>query len=187
MAEDSKKKTGTVKEQGGLYPEFDRFEIIEGIHYDLSSAPTINHQKLIMELSNSLYTSCRQNGVILTAPLDVYLDEEDNHFQPDLIFIANENTDIIKEKYIKGAPDLVAEILSPSTSANDKIRKKAQYERFGIKEYWIVDPVHLVIDQFILHHEAYHLHATYADDTIIQSEQFSCISVNTAELFAVIR
>jgi len=62
--------------------------------------------------------------------------------------------DIVTEKKIIGAPDIIIEILSPSTSYNDKIRKKGIYERFGVKEYWIVDPVHLYIDQFILS-EAY--------------------------------
>ena len=117
--------------------------------------------------------------------MDVHLDEG-NIFQPDLIFISNENRHIIKER-IEGAPDLVAEILSPSTSSNDKIHKKAQYERFGVKEYWIVDPVHLIIDQFVLVNHKYQLHATYDELNTLTSARFTCISVDLNLLFKDIK
>jgi len=69
----------------------------------------------------------------------VYLDQK-NAFQPDLIFISNANFYKIEEDGLHGAPDLVIEILSPSTAKYDLRKKKAVYERCGVKEYWIVDP-----------------------------------------------
>jgi Uma2 family endonuclease len=185
-AKDSIKQTKTVKEQTESYGNFDRYEIIDHIRYDLKPSPTVNHQKLVFHLAQALYHTCHPNGVILVAPIDVYLDEG-NIFQPDLIFISNENEQIIKEARIEGTPDLVAEILSPSTSINDKIRKKAQYERFGIKEYWLVDPIYLTVDKFVLKNEKFELYATFADGDTMTSEQFSCISVNLSRLFEKIR
>lgn len=76
--------------------EYDRYEIIEGIRYDLKPAPTVNHQKISGAVYISLYQTCHAAGTILYSPIDVYLDE-DNQFQPDLVFIVNENEEIITE------------------------------------------------------------------------------------------
>ncbi|GIM44733.1 hypothetical protein DNHGIG_02820 [Collibacillus ludicampi] len=74
--------------------------------------------------------------------------------------------------------------MSPSTSVNDKIRKKAQYERFGVKEYWVVDPVHLLVDQFVLEEGKYLLHATFGDGDTLISEPFLCVCIDLGEVFA---
>ena len=73
------------------------------------------------------------------APYDVVLSEN-NVFQPDIMFVSNENSKIITEKNITGAPDLIIEILSPATGYYDLTEKKEIYAEFGVKEYWIVDP-----------------------------------------------
>lgn len=192
MSKKPKDQSNAVKEHIEHYGEQDnpfieeRYEIINGIKYDLKPSPTVNHQILVVHLWQSLYSTCHNNGVILVAPIDVYLDE-DNTFQPDLIYIANENERIIKEARIEGAPDLVAEVLSPSTSQNDKIHKKAQYEKFGVKEYWVADPVHFTIDQFILYDGRFQLRATYGDGDTLTSERFSCVAVDLDEIFNRIR
>lgn len=116
------------------------------------------------------------NGIIVIAPMDVHLDD-DNIVQPDLIFITNESMHIIRDGWVKGVPDLLVEILSPSTGARDKIKKKALYERFGVKEYWIVDPIYNTIDQFLLVDDKYHLKATYEEEGTLTSPLFPCISI----------
>lgn len=192
-----KKKYGAdkVKEQGQPYMEPDlnsefpimeeeRFEIVEGIRYDLQPAPVVNHQRVLGTLYLMVHQTCHANGVILFAPLDVFLDE-DNQFQPDLVFILHEHAAIITEKRIEGAPDLVAEILSPSTSQNDKIRKKRQYERFGVQEYWVIDPVHRTVDQFILEQGKYVLQETYGVRDRLTSPLFACIDLNIGRLFHI--
>ncbi len=188
MESNSKRKESTsqVKEQNEIYSEYDRFEIIDHVRYDLKPAPSINHQVLAGNLYFNLKKTCSLDGVILITPLDVYLDEG-NTFQPDLVFIHNDNLAIIKEARIEGAPNLVVEILSPSTSTNDKIRKKAQYERFGVQEYWIIDPVHRTVDQFILSSGKFILHATYGDELTLTSDLFPCIQLTMDELFASFR
>jgi Uma2 family endonuclease len=76
---------------------------------------------------------------MLCAPTDVKLS--DSHVvQPDIIFISQENSNIITENNVDGAPDLIIEILSPGTAYHDLIEKKEIYERFEVKEYWLVDP-----------------------------------------------
>lgn len=77
-------------------------------------------------------------GTIFFAPLDLYIDDR-NVFQPDLIFISDENKDIITERGIEGTPDLVVEIISPSNSFVDRNTKRLKYLKLGVKEYWIID------------------------------------------------
>jgi Uma2 family endonuclease len=174
----------TTYEEAARHPYIEeRFEIIEGIRYEMQPSPTFNHQWLVTQICNSIDRTCSSTGTVLVAPMDVYFDE-DNIFQPDVIYIANDNSSIIKRHRIEGAPDLVVEILSPSTSANDKIRKKRNYERFGVPEYWIVDPVHRLIDQFIADNGKYALDGTYSPGGLLQSPRFSCISIDMDKLFS---
>ncbi|HEX7056838.1 MAG TPA: Uma2 family endonuclease [Bacilli bacterium] len=162
--------------------EYERYEIIEGVRYELQPAPTVTHQKVSGAFYISLYQTCHSAGTILYSPIDVYLDE-DNQFQPDLVYILHENGEIIKEKRIEGAPDLVLEILSPSTGQNDKIRKKRQYERFGVKEFWIADPTHRTVDQFMLANGKFVLYETYGAADLLTSPLFSCISIDLSKVF----
>lgn len=179
----STKKT-KIKESQDLYElKEERYEIIEGTRYDFQAAPSIRHQQLVTFLWKSLEDTCAQDGLILTSPFDVIFDDE-NECQPDLIYIKNENLHIVTEKRIIGAPDIIIEILSPSTSYNDKIRKKALYEHFGVKEYWIVDPTHLYVDQFVLTNQKYTLANTYGNKDTIHSELFTCVRVNLESIFS---
>ena len=83
-------------------------------------------------------------GEVLIAPFDVVLSQE-NVVQPDILFVSNERSGIITEANISGAPDLVVEILSPSTADRDRGLNLELYTRFGVREYWIVDPVESTI------------------------------------------
>ena len=108
----------------------------------ISPAPSDMHQKVAITVAALLYASVQKNnlGEVRTAPYDVYLNRK-NAYQPDIIFIANENLHKIKADGLHGAPDLVIEILSPATWRFDKEDKKDEYERSGVKEYWMVDPI----------------------------------------------
>lgn len=182
MSKNHEDKKGKVKESEGDYLIEERFEIIEGIRYDFLSSPRVSHQMIVTGMYRSISTTCRTKGVVLVAPMDVELDP-DNIVQPDVIFISNENLHIIQDDWIKGAPDLLVEVLSPSTGSKDKVRKKALYERFGIKEYWIVDPMYFTVDQFVLNDGVYQLTATYDDTGTLRSPYFDCISIELQELF----
>lgn len=117
-----------------------RHEIIDGEHY-VTASPFIPHQDLSFELSGRFwnYLKLHRIGRVLVAPVDVLLSRHDI-VQPDLLFISNERAGIAADKKnIKGAPDLLVEILSQSTRRLDEVLKLDLYERSGVLEYWIFD------------------------------------------------
>jgi Uma2 family endonuclease len=107
----------------------------------MSPAPLDNHQKILVKLSSRIYMFVEENdlGEVRVSPYDVHFDEE-NIFQPDIVFVAKENIGRIKERGLFGAPDLVIEILSPGNKGYDKKDKKQVYEKYGVKEYFIIEP-----------------------------------------------
>lgn len=123
-----------------LTPEDKRYELIDGDLYR-TPAPTPYHQIVSQRIAFALgfFVEERGLGQVIPAPCDVYFSEHDV-VQPDILFIASEKLCIIKEKYIDGAPDLVIEILSPTSSVRDLKLKRPLYLRHGVREFWIVDP-----------------------------------------------
>lgn len=130
----------TLLEVYRMLPEGTRAELIHGTIF-MSPAPLRNHQKVITVLLSAIYNYVSQNelGEVYTSPFDVYLNE-DNAFQPDIVFVSTDNEEILKDDGIHGAPDLIIEVLSPGTSKSDLTKKKPVYEKAGVKEYWVVDP-----------------------------------------------
>ena len=125
-----------------------RYELING-ELIMVAAPVTLHQIISRNIEFDLFRFARENklGQVLDAPVDVVLSET-TVVQPDLIFIAAENSGIITEKNITGAPDLVIEILSPNSAYYDLIEKKELYATHGVREYWIVDPKKQWIEVF---------------------------------------
>jgi Uma2 family endonuclease len=123
-----------------MLPEGTLAELINDTIY-MSPTPNFSHQ----DVSGFLYTQMRNwvnesnSGVCVTAPMDVFFDDK-NVLQPDILFILKENLGIVKDGKIKGSPDLIIEILSPGNKKHDTEIKKAIYEQFGVKEYFIADP-----------------------------------------------
>lgn len=117
-----------------------RHEIIEGDHY-MTPAPRRKHQRasgrLFVALSS--FAAARRLGEVFAAPFDVVLSDE-NVVQPDLLFVSTARAAIVTEDNIQGAPDLIVEILSESSRKKDEVTKRKLYERFGVLEYWVVDP-----------------------------------------------
>ncbi len=127
-----------------------RHEIIHGEHF-VNPSPSTQHQHVSKRLQYQLYTKIELAGLglLYNAHIDVQLSEFDI-VQPDIVIILNENVRKITPTKIKVAPHLVVEILSPSTSGNDRTIKKDLYERSGVNEYWIVDPYVQQVEQWIL-------------------------------------
>lgn len=125
-----------------------RHEILDGEHF-VTPIPTPRHQMISGAVHRRLAGFIYENrlGRALFAPLDFVFDKH-NVAQPDLVFISNERNDLIGETYISGAPDLVVEILSPSTRRTDELIKRSIYERFGALEYWLVDPDRRTVQVF---------------------------------------
>lgn len=125
-----------------------RWELIDGVPYNMTPAPTTRHQRLLVNLSRELLTFLKgKNCQPFVAPTDVVFDEF-NVVQPDLLVVCDRSK--ITEANIQGAPDLVVEILSPSTSRKDRREKRALYERFGVREYLVIDPINETVERFRL-------------------------------------
>jgi len=117
-----------------------RHEIIDGEHY-VTPSPNTKHQRIVSHLHFALvaYLRNRRVGEVFVAPFDVVFSDRDI-VEPDLLYISRERSSVLTDKHVRGAPDLVVEILSPGTRRTDEIKKRGVYESFGVHEYWIVDP-----------------------------------------------
>ena len=134
----------------------ERWELIDGVPYNMSPAPRARHQRILGELHRQVanWLFGKQCQVFL-APYDVRLPEADENdnlvetvVQPDLLVICDR--DKLDEAGCRGAPDLIIEILSPGTAHKDLKVKFDRYERAGVREYWIVDPVGATVQIFTL-------------------------------------
>ena len=119
-------------------PEGTLCELIEG-RLIMSPSPTSLHQTVLLILSEVFLQAARAtNGIALVAPMDVVL-ADDAILQPDLLFVSQPRREIVKDR-VEGPPDLVVEILSAGTERRDRVEKLELYARYGVQEYWIVDP-----------------------------------------------
>ena len=118
-----------------------RHEIIDGEHY-VTPSPNLRHQELVLRLGMALGNHLEDRpdrGRVFVAPFDVVFSFHDI-VEPDVIFVAPDQLDILTDKNIQGTPAMVIEILSPSTRKRDRQIKQKLYERAGVREYWMVDP-----------------------------------------------
>jgi len=159
------------------WPNDERFELIDGVIYNMN-APLRVHQKICTELSRQfanffLDKTCE----VYAAPFDVRLPkhakDEDEIFdvvQPDLSVICDPEK--LDDKGCLGAPDLIVEVLSPSTSSKDHIKKRALYERSGVREYWLVSPEERIVWVYELVKGQYQKPEIYNDQDKIASALF---------------
>ncbi len=177
------------------YKEFRELEFDDNDHswYELingqpvrKQSPSIHHQRISgkIEFELALYAKQSQSGEMFHAPLDVVLDDN-NAYHPDIFFIKTERSFILdaKEQVVIGAPDLVVEILSKSTAVYDKGAKKENYERNGVREYWLVDPRNKSIEVYTLLQQRYQL-ALYQEETgVISSIVLEGFSLDLEQIF----
>ncbi len=164
-------------------------ELINGILVAMSPSPSTNHNRVVGNIHH-LFASLLEGSKTCEAfsdGLDLYLDEN-NRFIPDMMVVCDPSK--VHANGIHGAPDLVVEVLSPSTATNDKGKKKDAYERAGVSEYWIVSPTDKFIDVFLLENSSLRYDRTYAQfpdwaegerDTVIK---FRDLEVPIASIFA---
>ena len=130
------------------WPDDERWEIIDGEAYAMTPAPTTRHQRISRELGRIVVSFFRgKTCEPFSAPTDVVLDDR-NIVQPDILVVCDPSK--ITEKNIQGTPDLIIEILSPSTAIKDRREKRGLYERFGVSEYIIIDPLGESAERFTL-------------------------------------
>ena len=145
-----------------------RCELIDG-EIVVMEAPSVAHQRVIRELFVQLavYLKGKQCEAFF-APFDVCLfgkgDEDTTVVQPDILIICNDSK--LDTKRCNGAPDMVIEVLSPSTSKHDKHRKLSKYMNAGVREYWIVDPIEKSVSVNIFDSEPIFIGYYQADETV---------------------
>jgi Uma2 family endonuclease len=160
-----------------------RYEILEGELYVVPS-PNTYHQRISLRLAFALYEHVRQEnlGEVFAAPYDILLSEV-NVVQPDILFISKEHAGIIGENNTTGAPDLVVEILSEGTKSKDLRIKRKVYGKYGVLEYWIVDPEAKAIEVLTRSKTGYMSAGLFPSTSILSSPLFPDLRLNLAEIF----
>jgi Uma2 family endonuclease len=163
------------------WPDDQRWEIIAGEAYAMTPAPSIKHQKISHVIDTVFGQFFKDLGCQpFHAPTDVVFDDQ-NVVQPDLLVVCDKSK--ITENNIQGAPDLVVEILLPSTAVKDKREKKALYERFGVREYLIVYPAEELVERLLLSDGRYGSPEVFGWDEVLPVAIFPELSLNLWEFF----
>ena len=161
-----------------------RFEIIEGVLY-VTNAPSFDHQYTVMETAHriKLFVDEHKLGFVLSAPFEVHLSEHTRPVLPDILFIKTERGPRAEAGYFEGPPDLVVEVLSPSTRRTDQVVKFSAYEQAGVPEYWIVDPKPRSVQVFVLSGQEYALRGDYLGEETIKSAVLAGLQITAQTLF----
>lgn len=159
----------------------ERWELVDGEAYAMAPAPSTRHQTILMELSAQLHAQfagkrCR----VLPAPTDVRLSDHDV-VQPDISIVCNPKQ--IRPSHIEGAPRLVVEILSPTSTLHDRGRKLALYAGHGVREVWLVTPYPSVLEILVLSGGSYRLVSAYGRDETARSPTFRYLRLDLARVF----
>ena len=176
-----KPKTKLTYEDYANLPGDERYELIDG-ELILVAAPSEFHQAIVINLILLIQSVHNRLGRLYCAPFDVILSDN-NVVQPDLIFISNERLDIITAANVRGAPDLVVEILSPSTSRLDRTRKRELYERHGVKEMWLVEPEERKIWVLLLQDGRLEVVGEYGEGQSFTSDTLGGLTINLDDVF----
>jgi Uma2 family endonuclease len=162
-----------------------RYEIIEGVLY-VTAAPNLDHQYTVGEIFAALrtYVRERQLGIVISAPFEVHLPDIAQPVQPDVLFIAAERAPRPGAENLTGAPDLVVEVLSKSTTRTDRLVKFGAYERAGVREYWLVDPRTRSVEVYALSEEStYEMAGQYTPGETVMSTVLSGLTLPVDDLF----
>jgi Uma2 family endonuclease len=160
-------------------PDEPRCELLWG-HLVVTPTPVARHQLIVVALSRHLYDfALAQGHLLFIAPMDVTLFDH-TVLQPDLLLVARERREIAP-KWVDGAPDLVVEVLSPSTGRRDRLVKLALYASAGVPEYWIVDPETRTIDQLVLAGASYRV--ALQGESRLRSQRFADLEVDLDSLW----
>ena len=156
-----------------------RWELIAGIPYAMSS-PSLLHQAMAMELSGRLWAQFRQGPCrLLAAPMDVRLSDHDL-IQPDLLVVCQESQ--MHPGHVDGPPDLVIEILSPTTERHDRLRKLNLYARSGVAEYWLVTPHPFLFEVLSNRQGRFEIAGVYSEKDRFQSHRFPQLSLDLMDI-----
>jgi Uma2 family endonuclease len=164
--------TWTYREYCLLPDDGRRYEVLEG-ELHVNPAPTTTHQSVSKRLQFELMVHLEKTGkgVVFNAPVDVIFSDT-SVAQPDLLVVKTARRNIVSERGIEGAPDLVIEILSPRSERADRELKSKLYATYGVPEYWIVDPRASRVEVYALGATGYQQSAVYGPGSVASSAVF---------------
>ena len=173
----------TYEDYAALPNDGNRYEILEG-ELAVTPAPSTKHQTASVNLTVLLtqHIKARDLGKLFHAPVDLIL-ESTSVLQPDLLFVAKARQNIITDRAVEGAPDLVIEILSPTTSRSDRVTKAQIYARHKVPAYWIVDPELETVEIYLLNVDSYRLTATLQGEIPMPVPPFADLKFAAKDLF----
>jgi Uma2 family endonuclease len=174
-----------------LWPESERWELIDGVAFDMSPAPSRQHQSILTEIIGQVYNLLSEAPCeVYCAPFDVrfpdYSEQKESEIstvvQPDLVVVCDKEK--LDDKGCVGAPDLVVEILSPSTMSKDLHQKFSLYEKHGVKEYWVISPGDKVLFRYKLSTEGKYLEPEiYGESDILNSDIINGFKIELKRVF----
>ena len=149
----------------------------------MTPSPNFKHQDISRKLTIKLdqYVQENHRGLVLFAPFDVVLGED--VVQPDILFVAQKQIDIVHEEAIHGAPNLIIEILSPSTAERDRTYKNRLYARHGVQEYWLVDPEAQTVEVLHLTENGYQQTGLFTVEQNLHSKVLNELRIALNEIF----
>jgi Uma2 family endonuclease len=162
-------------------PNDERYELIEG---DLLVVPrpALRHQFICGNIIHQIKIYLESNDVGKAyQEVDVLLG--DNVVVPDIVFISKDRMEIAGEQNVQGAPDLVIEILSPSSRAYDKKKKSKLYWRYGVKEYWLVDPDANLVEVYYLEEKSWCWGGVFDPEDVLVSNLMPGLELSVAKVF----
>lgn len=164
-------------------PEGEIWELIGGEKF-MPPSPSEAHQGANVELAWLLHGFVKERGLgrVYFAPFDVVLSDVDV-VQPDLLFVSKERSHIITAANVRGAPDLVVEIRSPSTADRDWTVKRDLYSRYGVKEYWVVDADERRVWVMLLGDDRLEEVGTYGVGDVLTSPTLQGLSIDLDDVF----
>ena len=162
----------------------ERYELLDG-ELILVASPNRDHQMISLRLASRMLSFVDENdlGWVFDAPFDVLLTDTDT-VQPDVMFVSREREHISTPANIQGAPDLVVEILSPSSSRRDWREKRELYARHGVLEYWIIDPTNRIVSVMQLQDGVLEIEQTCADGDTATSTVLEGFSIRLNSIFS---
>lgn len=181
--------TATITKKKTTYADYvkiddnNRYEVFNG-ELRMVPAPSTDHQFVSRDLEFLVWNFVNKNGLgeVLDAPVDVVFDDEEV-YQPDLVFIKRDRQGIIKRDAIHGVPDLIMEIVSPSSVFYDTVEKKEIYRKYGVNEYWLVFPDEKAIEVFALENGEYQEFCRFKKNGCVTSKILEGLKIYAKDIF----
>lgn len=166
-----------------------RVELIDGVVYDMSPAPNRRHQEILREFSLVFGGFLKDKSCeVYFAPFDVRLFSEKKKdedvftvVQPDLTVVCDKSK--LDDRGCNGSPDFILEILSPSSAKHDRWRKHVLYQKAGVREYWIVDPLNETVEVFLLDEGQYRLNGAFSKEDTVAVHVLDGLEIELGRIF----